>query len=81
MGSTLRSTISANDFGWRVLIPVQFALSIWTAQFLCMLKRPQFPAAGFSPLFIALAVLGIFTVALDLLVERVLPPSGCLAKN
>ena len=84
LGSTLRSTISNNDLGWRVWLPGQFVLLIWGVDVVEILL---FPGNDTTPFFIkpeeviktrrlllALILIGVLTSSMDALFLRITWP-------
>ena len=81
IGSSLRSTIANNDLGWRVWLPGQFILLIWSVDVIEVLfskkdasNSPVMGAAKQKNLALTLIVIGVLTTSVDALFLRVTWP-------
>lgn len=66
----LRSAIVGNDLGWRATIPGLFACLIWSANYMVMVGKPEFPKAKVTVFLKALIVIGLLNLAADFALTR-----------
>lgn len=66
----LRSAIVGNDLGWRATIPGLFACLIWSANYMVMVDKPEYPKAKLTMFLKALIVIGLLNLAADFALTR-----------